>query len=300
MSSVPVHRLVEYFCVVSYGNELIPVSDQENEARSQHRIHEGFFTESKSFQSQTAHSSQPSTDREKFEKSEKYFNSSPPSLIPDHLLQCAYKTEIISRFPVHEHKFVPFPPGLSMFCLPDDLTLISGFPPMPIFYSFVTTQANGVKMYGNCLKFYEPVPLIHLEELVKKDRIARRKLRKTQRNSNFNGNALNSSSISVNPANSNQPGIPNGSFTGGNGSSNNSLCPSNSTTAAQSPMAAVSSIDGKKNSIFSSDSLSAPNAGNGITATESGDPILFEYANSQFDGDSDNDNDEGLLEFPAA
>ena len=68
-----------------------------------------------------------------------------------------YRGKVVDRFPLHDHRSVPFPPGIAMFCIPEDITL-SITPDLPLFYYFAATGANGVRLYGACLKFFEPLP----------------------------------------------------------------------------------------------------------------------------------------------
>jgi len=68
-----------------------------------------------------------------------------------------YAADVVDRFPSVDHRSVPFPPGIPMFCLPDDISL-SIVPDAPTLYYFACTGGSGVRLYGTCLKFAEPLP----------------------------------------------------------------------------------------------------------------------------------------------
>ena len=58
---------------------------------------------------------------------------------------------------------------LPLFAFPHDLRLSYSSTirfPLPVFFTFVFTDAKGVHMYAACLRFYEIVPQHELESII--------------------------------------------------------------------------------------------------------------------------------------
>ncbi|ETO20733.1 hypothetical protein RFI_16484 [Reticulomyxa filosa] len=72
-----------------------------------------------------------------------------------------FEPKIIDRFPFLDHadtEIVTTGSQLQYFCLPTGLFL-TRFPSLPIFFTFVWTPASGDRIFGACLRFFEPVPI---------------------------------------------------------------------------------------------------------------------------------------------
>ena len=55
----------------------------------------------------------------------------------------------------------PFPSGLPLFCLPNGFKFLRQAP-VPSFFTFVSTGAQGEHVYGHCLTMYDPIsPAVH-------------------------------------------------------------------------------------------------------------------------------------------
>ena len=67
-----------------------------------------------------------------------------------------YQASVTSRFPLADFIDAPLPDSMAMFCIPDGIKLTET-PDLPIFYHFCNTVANGARLYGSCLRFFEPV-----------------------------------------------------------------------------------------------------------------------------------------------
>jgi hypothetical protein len=68
---------------------------------------------------------------------------------------------------MQDHEDFPLPVNeLPMFAFPHDLRLKFSSTirfPLPVFFTFVFTDARGLHMYAACLRFYEVVPREELE-----------------------------------------------------------------------------------------------------------------------------------------
>ncbi|KAI8066903.1 AEX-3 domain-containing protein [Gongronella butleri] len=74
-----------------------------------------------------------------------------------HLLDIRYTPTVLLRAP-EERDQMPFPPYLSMFCFPHDISLVyASEPPPERVHSFAMTDDVGTTIYGTCCIFYEPV-----------------------------------------------------------------------------------------------------------------------------------------------
>ncbi|ETO36146.1 hypothetical protein RFI_00920, partial [Reticulomyxa filosa] len=77
-----------------------------------------------------------------------------------------FEPKIIDRFPFLDHadtEIVTTGSQLQYFCLPTGLFL-TRFPSLPIFFTFVWTPASGDRIFGACLRFFEPVPIHVVKE----------------------------------------------------------------------------------------------------------------------------------------
>lgn len=90
-----------------------------------------------------------------------------------------YRSKVVDRFPAVDHRSVPFPPGIAMFAMPDDITLTI-VPALPIFYFFACTGVNGVRLYGSCLRFAEPLPAHMAEQVWAEEIIVQENKRKSK------------------------------------------------------------------------------------------------------------------------
>jgi hypothetical protein len=79
-----------------------------------------------------------------------------------------FKGRVMDRYPTTDFPDCPVPDSICMFCIPDGIRL-SSTPEMPIFYTFACTVANGDRLYGTCLRFFETVPHSVLQELGERD-----------------------------------------------------------------------------------------------------------------------------------
>ncbi|ETO17884.1 hypothetical protein RFI_19421, partial [Reticulomyxa filosa] len=71
-----------------------------------------------------------------------------------------FDPKIVDRFPLLDHpdtEIITTGSQLQYFCLPTGLFL-TPFPSLPIFFTFVWTPASGDRIFGACLRFFEPVP----------------------------------------------------------------------------------------------------------------------------------------------
>jgi len=80
---------------------------------------------------------------------------------PVGLTNLRYVSKTLDRYPKHDNKSFPLPENeLPLFAFPHDLSLnfeSSNRYPLPHFFTFVFTDANGKHMYAACLHFYEKV-----------------------------------------------------------------------------------------------------------------------------------------------
>lgn len=72
----------------------------------------------------------------------------------------AYKPAVLDRFPRENNPDYPFPPNVSMFCLPMG-AMLECWPakcqiPPKVFLTFVLTGERGSKYYGAAVTFWEP------------------------------------------------------------------------------------------------------------------------------------------------
>ena len=79
-----------------------------------------------------------------------------------------YRASLLFRYPGVDHPHVAFPPGVEMFCVPDDLRL-STVHVMPKHHYFVVTGGAGERLYGSCLRFYEEVDAAAVRLLERED-----------------------------------------------------------------------------------------------------------------------------------
>ena len=82
------------------------------------------------------------------------YTPTPTSASARSFIDRTYRSSLLFRFPPVDHPHLSFPPGVEMFCIPDDLRL-STAPLMPKFHYFVVTGGAGERLYGSCLRFYE-------------------------------------------------------------------------------------------------------------------------------------------------
>ena len=78
--------------------------------------------------------------------------------------QAYYQANVTDRFPLNDYIDSPLPDSMAMFCIPDGIKLTNN-PELPIFYNFANTLQNGVRLYGSCLKFFEPISKEILDQL---------------------------------------------------------------------------------------------------------------------------------------
>ena len=95
-------------------------------------------------------------------------HSAPSSAPARSFIDRTYAAELLFRYPPSDHAHLAFPPGISMFCMTDDLRLSSSHI-MPKFYYFVATGSGGERLYGSCLKFYEELEEDRVRQLVAED-----------------------------------------------------------------------------------------------------------------------------------
>ena len=74
------------------------------------------------------------------------------SSAPSSFIDRTYRSSLLFRYPPTDHPHLTFPPGVEMFCIPDDLRL-STTHIMPKFHYFVVTGGAGERLYGSCLRF---------------------------------------------------------------------------------------------------------------------------------------------------
>ncbi|XP_077372897.1 C-myc promoter-binding protein isoform X2 [Festucalex cinctus] len=80
----------------------------------------------------------------------------------------ACKAGLLCRYPEEDYESFPLPESVPMFCLPMGAT-IECWPShtkhaLPIFSTFVLTEASGEKVYGAAIQFYEPYSEENLSE----------------------------------------------------------------------------------------------------------------------------------------
>ncbi|XP_040268552.1 DENN domain-containing protein 4B isoform X2 [Bufo bufo] len=79
-----------------------------------------------------------------------------------------YEAGVISRFPETDNDMFSFPELVAMFCLPMGATIeswsLNTKYHLPVFSTFVLTEASGDKVYGAAIQFYEQYPREHLTE----------------------------------------------------------------------------------------------------------------------------------------
>lgn len=83
-----------------------------------------------------------------------------------------YAGDVMCRFPLVDHASVPFPAGISMFCIPDSIRLTQSVSALPHLHYFAATQGDGHRLYGACLQFWEAVPQELVDQLEDSDRKA--------------------------------------------------------------------------------------------------------------------------------
>eukprot|EP00494_Astrolonche_serrata_P029996 UN30263 len=80
-----------------------------------------------------------------------------------------FENQIVDRYPRKDYPDSPLAAAhLEQFCLPTGL-YITHRQEMPMFYTFVWTEATGKQLYGSCLRFYEQVDTKILDEFVQSD-----------------------------------------------------------------------------------------------------------------------------------
>lgn len=70
---------------------------------------------------------------------------------PEGLYDVGYKPDVLSRFPQNDYKDFPLPESVTIFCMPDGVHLqrrLVTDTPLPIYFTFVLTDANGERVYG--------------------------------------------------------------------------------------------------------------------------------------------------------
>lgn len=94
-------------------------------------------------------------------------------------LELSFRAQTLQRYPVQDYQSPPYPTGIGLFCFPDGLRLRYTHthtgapsttprrslrsspsyrnPPLPSFFTFVATGGTGLRLYGHCLTFYEPL-----------------------------------------------------------------------------------------------------------------------------------------------
>jgi hypothetical protein len=78
--------------------------------------------------------------------------------VADGLLDMAFDPAIYDRVPAIDHKDFEFPENMEHFCFPHGIRFVLAREqeiPMPRWSMFVLTQADGTRVYGACVKFYE-------------------------------------------------------------------------------------------------------------------------------------------------
>lgn len=136
-------KLVEYFVTVSFGDELSPMEMAIPEVD---HIEGSMLTEM---------TMDPTLDP-----------GSPEGKLSSwlHSIQRrAFRCDIVDRYPLEDNPSCPLPP-IAMFCIPEGVRL-STDPDLPSFYNFCATGADGVRVWGSCLRFFEEVPMEKLASL---------------------------------------------------------------------------------------------------------------------------------------
>lgn len=87
------------------------------------------------------------------------------------LCDLRFESATIDRYPQQDNKGLPLPANeLSLFAFPHDLRLEYGALnrfPLPVFFTFVFTDALGGHLYTACLRFYEKVSHGDLDPIIK-------------------------------------------------------------------------------------------------------------------------------------
>lgn len=131
-------RVVDYFLVVGHGTDLRPVANEDDGGGESDELSGGGGA---ALQQKGSRGSLTG-----------------PLPVKRSFLTRLYAGEVMARFPATDHRSVPFPEGIAMFCIPDSIRLSTSLSDLPCLYSFAATQANGHRLYGACLQFWEAVP----------------------------------------------------------------------------------------------------------------------------------------------
>ncbi|KYR01213.1 WD40 repeat-containing protein [Tieghemostelium lacteum] len=73
-----------------------------------------------------------------------------------------YQSEVLERFPSHNHEDAPLPPHIWMFCFPVGLYLKQQAVE-PTISMFCLTEFDGARFYTTSLVYYQPIPSSHIE-----------------------------------------------------------------------------------------------------------------------------------------
>jgi hypothetical protein len=87
------------------------------------------------------------------------------------IYEAPLKPVLLDRYPLKDRLNNPLPDGIVLFCFPNKMTIYNEMR-IPYFHPFVHTSADGQRMLGCCLTFYEPLTLLQLESLQKYDIIS--------------------------------------------------------------------------------------------------------------------------------
>lgn len=87
----------------------------------------------------------------------------------EHGRKMVFETAVVDRYPFEDHDGMPLPPGVALFCIPEGIEM-KAQPELPRFHCFATTIANGERIYGYCLEFYESV---HPDTLIEAEQVER-------------------------------------------------------------------------------------------------------------------------------
>lgn len=180
-------RLVEYFLTVSHGATLEPVSTQADGTQATQLTEDAAKQEQQRQQQQNAIREQSSRTNSTLQQpqtqlqqrsaspaaktntqtlsgsatpqlqSSTHHTHARTSISSSSFIDRVYKGQIVDRYPAVDHADLALPPGCSMFCIPDDIRLTTSGSDLPLFYYFSATTSVGVRLYGACLKFYEPL-----------------------------------------------------------------------------------------------------------------------------------------------
>lgn len=82
----------------------------------------------------------------------------------DNLMEVPFSATVLDRYPLFDRVDAVFPEGVELFCFPEGIKLYDSIPP-PSFHSFIHTSEEGIHSLGCCLKFYEPMEVMHCDRL---------------------------------------------------------------------------------------------------------------------------------------